>query len=174
MKKIILVTVLLVLIVNLAWSTANPACGTSYLKINQFMADYYAAYNLYSQDAATIDQMDKYWAPEFISVQFLPVPQYPVMDLFTWKNFLVLLHSTLLETLVVEEMSIDTRALCVTARIKILLNDRATGALIVSVDGIAFYNLKVERGGKILITGLKLYFANPGALMAVSPPPPGF
>jgi len=146
--------------------------NVGYHRVEAFMEGYYNDYNLYAQDAATIDLMDKYWAPEFIHIPFLPVPVYPVMDLPAWKGFLVGLHFNLLETLTVDEMSIDTKKLTVATRAKIAFHDRITGNLVLQIDCIGFYNLKVEGKGKLKMTGMKLYLADPEALMAISGPPP--
>jgi hypothetical protein len=174
MRKKFFFTVLMVLVISMTVLPAKTSKRhVSYHKVEQFMEDYYNDYNLYAQDAATIDLMDEYWAPEFISIQFLPVPQYPVFDLITWKNFLVFVHLNLLETLTVDEMSIDTKKLTVVARLSIDFNDRYSGALVLHVDAIAFYNLKVDKKNKLEMTFLKLYFADPVAVMALSSPPPG-
>ncbi len=169
-----LVTLLIVLVTVAAVLPAKAVKKkVNYRKVEKFMEDYFIAFNLYAQDAATIDLMDEYWAPEFIAVQYLPLPQYPVMDLVTWKNFMVFVHLNVKETLVVDEMSIDTKTLSVTARISIDFNDRVTGALLLHVDGIAFYNLKVDEEKKLIITSLRLYFADPLAIMQLGGPPPG-
>jgi hypothetical protein len=145
----------------------------NYKKVEQFIAEYYNAYNLYAQDMETIDLMDEYWAPEFVSMQYLPIPECPlIMDLTTWKYFLVGAHLNLLETLNLEEVSIDTKKLSVVARVNLDFNDRTTGALVLNVDCIAYYNLKVDKKNKIQIICLKLYLADPYALMAISPQPP--
>ncbi len=143
-------------------------CKANYKQIKNFMADYYDAYNMYAQDAATIDKMDKYWAPEFKAVQFLPLPQPLEMDLATWKGFMVFVHLNMTETLVVDEMAIDKKKLSVVARLTLYFNDRATGQLILSTNAIAFYNLKVRKKHKIKMTGLKLYFSDPALVMQLS------
>ena len=173
MKKVVCL-VTLILFVSAPFVFAEKKT-VNYKKVEEFMAAYYNAYNLYTQDAETMDLMDEYWAPEFISMQYLPVPDCPlIMDLTTWKFFLVGAHMNLLETLNLEELSIDTKKLSAVARVNIDFNDRTTGALVLKVDCIAFYNLKVNKQNKIQITCLKLYFADPYALMAISPgPPPG-
>jgi hypothetical protein len=174
MEKKVLVTFLMLLVFS-AFVLPGKTDGKTmnYKKIEAFMLDYFNAFNLYAQDAATIDKMDEYWAPEFFSVQYLPLPQYPVMDLVTWKNFMVFVHLNVLETLTIEEMSIDTETMSVVARISINFNDRFSGALMLHVDGIAFYNLKVDEQKKLKITCLRLYFADPVAIMQLSGPPPG-
>ena len=174
MKKLIFVTILVLVVATM---TVFPVDGgkksINYKKVETFMAEYYNAYNLYAQDAATIDMMDEYWAPEFLAIQYLPLPEYPVMDLYVWKNFMVAVHLNMTETLIVDELSIDTEKLTAIARLSIDFNDRVTGDLILNVDAIAFYNLKVEKRNKIKMTCLKLYFADPAAVMALSTPPPG-
>ncbi len=174
MKKTILFTIIILLVTAAAVLTGETGKrNVSCHKVQEFMEDYYSDYNLYAQDAATIDLMDKYWAPEFISIQFLPLPEYPVFDLTTWKFFLVAVHLNLVETLTVEELSIDTEKLTVVARLAIDFHHRMTGEPVLSVDGIAFYNLKVEKGHTLKMTCLKLYFSDPEAVMAISGPPPG-
>jgi len=145
----------------------------NYQKVEQFMAEYYDAYNMYAQDAQTMDLMDEYWAPEFTSIQFLPLPEPLVMDLFTWKNFLVFAHLNMIETLTLKELSIDTKNLSAVTRLSIDFNDRVTGDLMLNVDCVGFYNLKVNKKNKIQITCLKLYFSNPEAMMTFGPPPTG-
>jgi hypothetical protein len=172
MKKIF-ITLLAVMVIAVALLPAKSVKKHSkYAQIEQFMSDYYTAYNLYAQDAPTIGLMDQYWAPEFLSVQYLPLPQYPVMDLVTWKNFMVFVHLNIKETLKLEEISIDTETLNVVARINIDFNDRVTGALVLNIDAVGFYNLKIDENKKLWITGLKLFFANPAAIMQLSAPPP--
>lgn len=174
MRRSIFVSILVVLFLALTVSADTTKKTVNYKKVEQFMADYYNAYNLYSQDAETIDMMDEYWAPEFISTQFLPLPESVIMDLTAWKNFLVMAHMGLLETLTLEELSVDTKKLSVVARVAIDFTDRVTGDLVLSIDCVGFYNLKVNKQNKIQITCLKLIFSDPAALMALAPgPPPG-
>ena len=135
MKKTFLVTLLVVLVFGAALLTAKDSKTGNYQKIETFMMEYYNAFNLYAQDAANIDRMDEYWAPEFLTTLYLPLPQYPVMDRFTWKNFMVFAHLNVLETLTIDEMSIDTRNLTVVARLTIEFHDRVTGDLVLKADG---------------------------------------
>lgn len=172
MKKKFLVTLLVMFVVLSVFAQAKDVKKVKRDQVEAFMADYYAAYNLYAQDPQTIDLMDEYWAPEFVAVQYLPLPQYPVMDLITWKNFMVFVHLNITETLVVEEMTIDTVGKSVSVRLAIDFNDRYTGELVLHVDAVAIYNLKLDEDKKLKMTALKLYFADPLAVMALSAPPP--
>jgi hypothetical protein len=172
MKKVTTFVGIMLFVTSLCIPAGQPT--GNYQKIEQFMADYYAAYNQYAQDAATIDLMDEYWAPEFLSVQYLPIPGYPlVMNRTTWKNLLVSAHLNMLEILNPEEISIDTHKLTVVTRAIIDFKDRSSGDLILELSCIGFYNLKIDRNHKLKMTCLKLYFADPYALMAISPAPPG-
>ncbi len=174
MKKTILFTVLILMVVSLGFSQEALNCKkVKYQDVAKFMADYYTAYNLYAQDAPTMDQMDLYWAPEFLSIQYLPLPQPMVMDRTTWKNFLIFAHLNVTETLTVEELSIDLETLTATGRLSINFNDRSNGQLVLHVYCSAFYNLKADKKGHLKMTALKLYFADPYAVMALSGPPPG-
>ena len=174
MKKTIFISIFILMFSTTMMFAGDPGKkSVKYCDVQQFMTDYYTAYNLYSQDASTIDLMDRYWAPEFLSIQFLPIPQPLVMDRTTWKYFLVGVHSQFIETLTVEEMSIDTQKLTVVARLTIDMTDRASGVLVLRIGGVGFYNLKVDKKKNLQMICLKLYFSDPGALMALSGPPPG-
>lgn len=172
MKKSVIVTLIVCFIIGTGILPAKTVKKIKHEDVKAYMYEYFSAFNQYAQDAATIDKMDKYWAPEFIAVQYLPLPQYPVMDLVTWKQFMVFVHLNILETLNVDELSIDTENLTVTARLNISFNDRASGALVLNIDALAFYNLKVDKKKNLQITTLRLYFADPYAVMALSGPPP--
>ena len=116
MKKVVcLVTLILFVLAPAVFAEKKTV---NYKKAEEFMAEYYNAYNLYAQDAETMDLMDEYWAPEFISMQYLPVPDCPlIMDLTTWKFFMIGAHMNLQETLNLEELSIDTKKLSAVARL---------------------------------------------------------
>ncbi|MCP5048465.1 MAG: hypothetical protein GY940_14945 [bacterium] len=88
---------------------------------------------------------------------------------------MVFVHLNMTETIHLEEISIDTKNLTVVTRLNIDFNHRVTGELLLNIDTIGFYNLKVGKKNEIQITGLKLYFSDPQALMILSspPPPPG-
>ena len=174
MKKTVFVTLLILIVsVTAVFPGQTGKQRLNYHQVETFMADYYHDYNLYTQDPWTIDLMDKYWAPEFIAISFLPIPGNLVLDRTAWKNFLIGLHLNLLETLTVEELSIDTSKFTVVARLVIEFHDRASGVLVLQIEGIGFYNLKVEKKNHLRMTALKLYFSDPEALMAISGPPPG-
>jgi len=171
MKKKFFVTLLIMMVaVSIFVQAKDLRRKVKHDQAAAFMADYYAAYNLYAQDAQTIDLMDDYWAPEFIAVQYLPLPQYPVMDVVAWKNFMVFVHLNITETLVIEEMSIDTVNQVAAVRLGIDFNDRVTGELVLHADAAAFYTLKMDEDKKLKMTTLRLYFADPLAVMALSAP----
>ena len=128
MKKPIFFTIIILLVTSAAVLTGETGKrNVCFHKVQAFMEEYFSDYNLHAQDAATIDLMDKYWAPEFISIQFLPLPEYPVFDRTTWKYFLVGLHLELIETLTMDELSIDTKNLTAVARLTIDFHHRMTG-----------------------------------------------
>ena len=146
--------------------------NTSSRKVVEFMDNYYDTYNKYGQDAESIDMMDEYWAPEFMVVVYFPLPEYPTMDLFTWKHFLVGAHTHAIETIHCEELSVDTENKTAVSRIVIEFHDRSTDALLLKTDGIGFYNFKVDKKNRLKMTRLRLYFADPALMMQLSAPAP--
>ncbi len=172
MKKTFLVTTLiLVVITGTAWADSAEKKTINYKKVEAFMNDYYYACNLYMQDAETIDKMDKYWARDFIVTSYLPLPEYPVMDLNTWKNFLVGIHIDVIETLYCLELSIDIENMTVVSRLISEFKDRYTDELLLTVDCIDFYEFKVNKKNKIKLTSLKIFFSNPEAIINLTFPP---
>lgn len=170
-KKVIFIIILTLLAASLAIAAPQHA---GYVKIKLFMDNYYKAFNRYAQDPETIDLMDEYWAPEFLALQYLPLPQYPVLKLPAWKQLMVFVHSQVRETLTVQELIIDPAALAVAARLRIQFHYRASGALALTVDAVAQYQLKVDRRCKLKQTALHIFFADPVAVMELSGPPPVF
>jgi len=142
-----------------------------YKKMEEFILSYYEAYNTNSQNPETMDLMDEYWAPEFVSVQYMPLPENPQMDLTTWKQFLLAVHGQMEEEITHHEMAIDTENLKIVCRLSFAFTNRQTGQLALDVEGLGFYTLK-EEDGKYLITKLQLYVADPAAILALFPGPP--
>lgn len=146
----------------------NSERTLNYKKTKEFMEEYYTVYNQCAQDAETIDEMDRFWAPEFIAVVYFPVPEYPTFDLASWKSFLVQVHTNVLETLTSLEIAVDTKEMMVTSRVNIKNHDRSTNELLLEDDGIGFYDLKVDENNELKITRLQLFCADPEALMELS------
>lgn len=138
---------------------------TIYKKIEKFMGAYYKAYNQYGQDAGTIDKMDQYWAPEFKAIAYFPVLEFPTMDLVTWKKFIVGSHMSVLERINLDELYVDTKEMAVTSKVNIENIDRKTNELLLKVDSLALYNLKVDKKKNIKIISLKFFCADPVGLM---------
>ncbi len=134
-------------------------------KIVEFIETYYDAYNQFAQDAETIDLMDNYWAPEFEAVAYFPLPQYPQMDLKTWKGFLIMGHMMALERLETMELIIDTKQMKVVSKISVKHFDRFSGSLLLELHGIGMYDLKIDASNNLKITRMQFFCTNPMALM---------
>lgn len=168
MKKTLFFATLVLLIVTLTLPVeATEVKRFKYKKVIEFMEDYYVTFNNYGQSADTIDVMDQYWAPEFVAVFYFPLPENLEMDLINWKSWIVSSHESIKEVLICQELSVDSRKMTVVSRFKAEFYDRVTGEILIRVDAIGFYTLKVDRNNNFLITNLKLFAADPAALMEI-------
>lgn len=170
-KTFLVTTLILAVIAGTACTDCAEKNSINYKKVEAFMKDYYHACNLNVQDAERIDKMDEYYAQNFIVTSYLPLPEYPVMDLNTWKKFLVKIHIDTLETLQCLEMSIDTKKMTVFSRLISEFKDRKTGDSLLKVDCIDFYEFEVNKENKIKLTSLKIFFSDPVAIMKLAFPP---
>lgn len=145
--------------------TTSKELKANQRKIESFMKNYYSAYNNLAQDFETIDQMDTYWAPEFQVVIYFPFPEYPVLDLQSWKMFLVQGHLTVKESLLPTETVIDTKNMKVTSKMDVIHSSRDNNEVVIHLDGVGIYDLKVDGNNKLKITKLQFFCSDPMALM---------
>lgn len=169
MKKLVIFVFMLIWVLN-GLSIAGNCQHTATKKMNQkkvveFMKNYYKAYNQYAQDAETIDMLDSFWAPEFVAVAYFPLPEYPRMDLEFWKGFLVMGHLQALEKLESEEIIVDTQKMKVVIKVNVKHFDRFSGALLLELQGVGMYDLKIDANNSLKITSMKFFCSNPMGLM---------
>jgi hypothetical protein len=168
MKKLTLIAIIVCLVIPMGIfgaDTDSKIIKANQKKIESFMKDYYHAYNNLAQEFETIDMMDEYWAPEFQIKIYFPFPEYPVLDLQTWKMFLAQGHISIKETLVPTETVIDTKTMKVTTKMDVKHNDRNGNELLIHLDALVIYDLKVDAGNNIKITKMQFFCSNPNAMM---------
>jgi len=61
-----------------------------YEQIVQWMKDYFATYNLYAQDAATVHRMDEYFAPDLTFMPYMLIYSTKDDELLVQKHYLPL------------------------------------------------------------------------------------
>ncbi len=168
MKKVTLIAIIICLVLPLgifAENTDSTKLRANQRKIESFMKNYYNAYNQLAQDFETIDMMDEYWAPDFQVVIYFPFPEYPVLDLQTWKMFLASGHLTIKETLIPTETVIDTRSMKVTSKLKVTHTERNNNELVVALEGVGIYDLEMDSSNNLRIVKMQFFCSNPMALM---------
>lgn len=168
MKKVTLIAIIVCMLIPVGIFAANT--NSNQLKANQrkiesFMKEYYSAYNELAQDFETIDQMDAYWAPEFQVVIYFPFPEYPTLDRETWKMFLAQGHLEVKETLLPTETVIDTKNMKVTSKMDVKHVERNNNEVVIHLEGVGIYDLKIDGNNKLSITRLQFFCSNPTALM---------
>ena len=137
---------------------------TSYKKIEDFMHAYYDCYNHNAHDAETICKLDDYYSEDFQSIAYFGMPPYPEFDLAHWKGFLVEGSKKVIEILNPIEKAIDNDFMRVTTRLDLKYYDRATNDLLLDIDGVAMYDLRVKHGNELEMTHLHFFCSNPTGL----------
>ncbi len=168
MKKLTLIAIIVCMVLPMGIFGENidsKELKANQRKIESFMKNYYNAYNNLAQDFETIDMMDEYWAPEFQVVIYFPFPEYPTLDLQTWKMFLAQGHLTVKETLIPTETVIDTKNMKATSKLKVKHTERNNNELVVALDGVGIYDLKVDGNNKLKIVKMQFFCSDPMALM---------
>lgn len=134
-------------------------------KIKNFMECYYRDYNLYTEGNESISIMERYWSDKFRSIAYFPLPQFPEMDLATWKNFLLNSHVAILERMNCMDLSIDVEKMSTTTLVTIDHLDRKTQKLLLKISGMCLYDLEETDKGEFRIIRLRFFCSDPVALI---------
>jgi len=151
----------------------NAQKTVSYKKIEDFMHAYYECYNHNAHDAETINNLDDFYSDDFVSIAYFGMPPYPQFDLAHWKGFLVEGSQKVIEILNPVEKAIDNDFMRVTTRLDLKYYDRATNNLLLDIDGVATYDLRVKQGNELEMTHLHFFSSNPmgmAQLYGLTPP----
>lgn len=131
-----------------------------------FMQEYFPAYSDNGQDAATVERMHDFYAPDLVFTAYAGRPEPAVFasrDAFLAFD---VSHPSSYERLTPLHLSIDERQKTVFAMIRFEFIDRAAGRVLTEELGTAHYQLVEDEAGGIKIKSC-VFFAQrlePGAL----------
>ena len=147
----------------------------NYKKIEDFMHAYYECDNHNAHDIETICKLDDFYSEDFQSIAYFGVPPYPQFDREHWKGFLVEGSKKVIEILNPLEKALDNDFMRVTTRLDLKYYDRPTNGLLLDIDGVAMYDLRVKQGNELELTHLHFFCSNPmglAQLYGLVPPQP--
>jgi hypothetical protein len=139
-----------------------------YEQINEFMEKYFADYDLYAQEAGTMNRMDQYWAPDIVVIAYMQLKngQYPLKleNRKQWQDFLIDGHRNVRDAMTPREIIIDEKLLKVAALLNIKKFDLSSGKQLCDLDGLGYYTLVVENGNSLRIIRLDFFCGDPGTM----------
>lgn len=131
-----------------------------YEEIKAFMKAYCRDYDTLAQEADTVDVLDKYCTPDFVSTAFMSMKgqSYPfcLEGLEAWKRFLVEGHKTVVEDFIPEDLFVDPIKMTAVARLCIKKFDKHSGQQLLAADAVGCYQL-TRMDGQLRMSSLQFF-----------------
>jgi len=136
------------------------AMKPTYDDLVQWMHDYFATYNQYAQNAETVHEMDKYFAPDFNFIPYVYLFGGPKNPIRGREAFYKLLtgHPTDYEQFKVEQIAVDERQMVAVAFLEASIYDTQSNALKVRKNYLAWYDLGVDEEGEPKIKRVRFFW----------------
>jgi len=128
----------------------------TYEYLQDWIEEYFAAFNAYGQSPDTVHRMDEYFAPDF---EFRPYVATitPVKGREEWYK-VIASHPSGYEKLTPEDIVIDERRMIFAARIQAQILDGKTRELLVEKRYFANYLLELDKDGKLKVKKLEFFW----------------
>ncbi len=129
-----------------AGGARREARPNEYDEIVQWMKDYFATYNLYAQDAATVHRMDEYFAPDLRFMPYMSVFGGPEAGHRTSEDFYRMLtsHPDDYEKFEVLDIFVDEQRMVAVAFLIARIFSTKTDELLVQKHYLPLYELIVD------------------------------
>ncbi len=134
----------------------KPAYG----QIVQWMKDYFATYNLYAQDAATVHHMDEYFAPDLRFMPYMSVFGGPESGHHTREDFYRMLtsHPDDYEKFEVLDIFVDEERLVAVAFLIARIFSTKDDQLLVQKHYLPLYELIIGDSGQVEIKTIRFFW----------------
>jgi hypothetical protein len=132
----------------------------TYAEIVRWMNDYFATYNLYAQDAATVHKMDEYFAPDLRFMPYMSVFGGPEAGRHTADDFYRMLtgHPDDYEQFEVLDVFVDAERMVAVAFLIARIFRTATDELLVQKHYLPLYELMLDGEGKLKIKTIRFFW----------------
>jgi hypothetical protein len=129
-------------------------------QIVQWMKDYFAAYNMYAQDAATVHRMDQYFAPDLKFMPYMYVFGGPDNAITSSEAFYAMLtgHPDDYEQFEVLDIFVDTERMVAVAFLIARIYSTKDDALLVEKHYLPLYELAVDDAGVLKIQTIRFFW----------------
>jgi hypothetical protein len=132
----------------------------TYDQMVQWMKDYFATYNLYAQDAATVHNMDEYFMPDFAFIPYMYVFGGPDNPIVGTEAFYAMLtgHPDDYEQFEVLDIFVDVERMVAVAFLKARIHATADDRLLVEKHYLPQYELNLDGEGKLKIQTVRFFW----------------
>jgi len=132
----------------------------SYQEIVQWMKDYFATYNQYAQDAATVRRLDEYFAPDLRFIPYMYVFGGPQAGHHSREDFYRMLtgHPDDYEQFEVLDIFVDVERLVAVAFLIARIYDSRTDELLVEKHYLPLYELTLDERGALKIKTIRFFW----------------
>ena len=132
----------------------------TYDEIAQWMKDYFATYNLYAQDAATVHAMDKYFAPDLRFMPYMSVFGGPDAGHTSSEDFYQMLtgHPDDYEQFEVLDIFVDAERLVAVAFLIATIFDSKTDEVLVKKHYLPLYELAIDDNDTLKIKTIRFFW----------------
>jgi len=132
----------------------------TYDQIVQWMKDYFAAYNLYAQDAGTVHCMDEYFAPDLKFMPYMHVFGGPENAITSSEDFYAMLtgHPDDYEQFEVLDIFVDAERMVAVAFLIARIYSTKDDTLLVEKHYLPLYELIVDGEDKLKIKTIRFFW----------------
>lgn len=129
-------------------------------EIVQWMKDYFATYNLYAQDAATVHHMDEYFAPDLRFMPYMYVFGGPQGGHHTREDFYQMLtsHPDDYEKFEVLDVFVDEKRMVAVAFLIARIFSTKTDELLVQKHYLPLYELAMDENDTLKIKTIRFFW----------------
>jgi hypothetical protein len=132
----------------------------SYEQIVTWMDDYFATYNQYAQDAATVHRMDEYFAPDLEFIPYMYVfggPEHPINGRDDFYRLLTG-HPNDYEQFEVLDVFVDEKRMVAVAYLLATILDAKTDEVLVRKHYLPLYELVLDENSKLKIKTVRFFW----------------
>jgi hypothetical protein len=132
----------------------------SYEEMVKWLHEYFAAYNAYAQNPATVERMSAYFTPDVRFVPYISAFGGPGNAVTSREDFFRMFtgHPTVYEQFEVEDIVVDERKMVGVALLRVVLYDAKTNGVLVRKSYLPRYQLVVDGEGKLKINEIMLFW----------------
>lgn len=132
----------------------------TYAEIVQWMKEYFATYNQYAQDAATVHRLDDYFAPDLRFMPYMYLFGGPEAGHHSREDFYRMLtgHPDDYEQFEVLDVFVDEQRLVAVAFLVARIYDSRSHELLVQKHYLPLYELQLDDNGRLQIKTIRFFW----------------